>query len=122
MGRLERRGIPVCVLYGNHDAESGIGSGVVWPANVTVMSSRKPQSFVIPGLDVVVHGQSFNQRVVTDNLARDYPRAHGGMINIGMLHTALTGRDGHDSYAPCGLEDLTEKGYDYWALNPRGPC
>ena len=33
-----------------------------------------------------------------------------------MLHTALAGRVGHASYAPCSEEDLRSKGYDYWAL------
>lgn len=33
-----------------------------------------------------------------------------------MLHTALTGRQGHAAYAPCSLEDLRSKHYDYWAL------
>jgi len=23
---------------------------------------------------------------------------------------------GHENYAPCAIEDLTNKGYDYWAL------
>jgi hypothetical protein len=38
------------------------------------------------------------------------------MVNIGMLHTACTGREGHATYAPCTLDDLRFKEYDYWAL------
>ncbi|HEV8247258.1 MAG TPA: DNA repair exonuclease, partial [Polyangiaceae bacterium] len=34
----------------------------------------------------------------------------------GLLHTALDGREGHDSYAPCRVDALCNKGYDYWAL------
>ena len=37
-------------------------------------------------------------------------------FNIGLLHTSLTGREGHEDYAPCTLDDLKSKGYDYWAL------
>src|SRR3546814_6974179 len=33
-----------------------------------------------------------------------------------MLHTALAGRKGHADYAPCSLDDLKAKQYDYWAL------
>jgi exonuclease SbcD len=33
-----------------------------------------------------------------------------------MLHTSLTGRAGHDTYAPTDLPTLVSKGYDYWAL------
>ena len=38
------------------------------------------------------------------------------MFNIGVLHTSADGRPGHDSYAPCSVQDLRLKGYDYWAL------
>lgn len=38
------------------------------------------------------------------------------MLNIGLLHTALAGTEGHANYAPCSLEQLVQKGYDYWAL------
>ena len=50
------------------------------------------------------------------NLARAYPPPVAGKFNIGVLHTSLTGRPPHADYAPCSLEDLTVKGYDYWAL------
>ena len=33
-----------------------------------------------------------------------------------MLHTSLDGRVGHDNYAPCTINDLVNKNYDYWAL------
>jgi len=49
-------------------------------------------------------------------LARDFPRAEPGKFNIGLLHTSLDGREGHETYAPCCLDDLKSKGYDYWAL------
>jgi len=39
-----------------------------------------------------------------------------GWFNIGLLHTSLTGRAGHDPYAPTDLGTLVAKGYDYWAL------
>jgi DNA repair exonuclease SbcCD nuclease subunit len=49
-----------------------------------------------------------------------------GWVNIGLLHTGLTGADGHERYAPCTVEDLRARGYDYWALghvHTRGtPC
>jgi hypothetical protein len=53
---------------------------------------------------------------VPENLAKDYPAAFPGKFNIGLLHTSLTGRAGHDPYAPCSETDLRQKGYDYWAL------
>ncbi|NTV99426.1 MAG: DNA repair exonuclease, partial [Chlorobiaceae bacterium] len=37
-------------------------------------------------------------------------------FNIGLLHTSLNGRPGHEPYAPCTLDTLRSKGYQYWAL------
>ena len=84
MGRLNRAGIPVYLLYGNHDARSQITRRLTLPANVHVFASRKPQSFEIDDLNVFLHGQSFRQRVVTDNLALNYPKPVAGAFNIGV--------------------------------------
>jgi DNA repair protein SbcD/Mre11 len=67
-------------------------------------------------LAVAVHGQSFSTPAVTDNLVLAYPLAEEHYFNIGMLHTALAGRQGHADYAPCSVDDLRSRGYDYWAL------
>ena len=50
------------------------------------------------------------------NLALTYPEPVVDTFNIGVLHTALGGMGGHENYAPCSLDDLVNKGYDYWAL------
>ena len=39
-----------------------------------------------------------------------------GAFNIGLLHTCVDGREGHDSYAPTSIAIMRSKGYDYWAL------
>ncbi len=62
------------------------------------------------------HGQSFRQRDITENLVPAYPSPTAGCFNIGILHTGLGGMGGHANYAPCAIEDLVNKGYDYWAL------
>jgi exonuclease SbcD len=116
MGRLARAGIPVFLLYGNHDADNQITKRLTLPDNVRVFSHKKPQTFEIDQLRVALHGQSFRQRNITDNLVRAYPAPSAGCFNIGVLHTGLGGMGGHANYAPCAIEDLTNKGYDYWAL------
>ncbi len=116
MGRLQNAHIPVYLLHGNHDAESQITRRLTLPGNVHVFGARKPQSFEIDDLGVVLHGQSFRQRAVTDNLVPAYPESVAGAFNIGVLHTGLGGMGGHENYAPCSLDDLINKGYDYWAL------
>ena len=116
MGRLAARGIPVFLLYGNHDAESQITRRLVLPENVKVFSTQGPETFGLEEIGVALHGQSFRQRDVSDNLVPGYPEPMLGLFNIGVLHTGLGGRGGHANYAPCILDDLVSKGYDYWAL------
>ena len=116
MGRLNKAGIPVYLLHGNHDAESQITRRLELPDNVQVFGTRKPETFMFDDLEVALHGQSFRQRDITDNLVPDYPAPVTGAFNIGVLHTGLGGMGGHENYAPCSLEDLTNKGYNYWAL------
>lgn len=116
MGRLDRAGIAVFLLAGNHDAASVITRSIPWPPNVRLFGARRPETHVLPDLQVAVHGQSFSTPAVTDNLVLSYPQATGHHFNIGMLHTALAGRKGHADYAPCSLDDLKAKQYDYWAL------
>lgn len=116
MGRLGEAGIDVFLLYGNHDAESQITKRLSLPDNVKVFPSRKPGTYLLDDLGVALHGQSFHQRDVTENLVPQYPDPVEEMFNIGVLHTALGGLGGHENYAPCSLDDLVAKGYDYWAL------
>ena len=116
MGLLREAGISVYLLHGNHDAESQITRRLTLPDNVHVFGSQQPQSFRIDDLDVVLHGQSFKQRDVGDNLARSYPEPAAGAFNIGVLHTGLGGMGDHENYAPCSLDDLVNRGYQYWAL------
>jgi exonuclease SbcD len=116
MGRLAKANIPTFVLHGNHDAESQITRRLTLPEGVNVFSTRKPETFTLEELGVALHGQSFRQRDVTDNLVPAYPEPVEGAFNIGVLHTGMGGMGGHANYAPCTLDELVAKGYDYWAL------
>lgn len=116
MGRLSKAGIKVFIVSGNHDAASQITKNMPLPDNVTLFSARKPQSVKLDDLGVIIHGQSYSSRAVTENLASQYPQNDSNYFNIGLLHTSLTGREGHEDYAPCTLDELKSKGYDYWAL------
>jgi DNA repair exonuclease SbcCD nuclease subunit len=116
MGRLKRAGIPAYVLFGNHDAESEMTRKLELPDNVHAFGANKPQTFKIDELAVSLHGQSFKQRDVTTNLVTAYPAPTVGHFNIGVLHTALEGYASHATYAPCTVDELQAKGYQYWAL------
>lgn len=116
MTRLREAGIPVVLVRGNHDAMSAVVRSLRLPENVKDLSPRKVESFHVPGTNAVVHGQSFSQRLTSEDLALKYPDRKPGAFNIGLLHTSLDGREGHAAYAPTGIETLRAKGYDYWAL------
>lgn len=116
MVRLARQQIRVFMIQGNHDAQGVISRQLMLPANVTVFSSRTAQTVCLDALGVAIHGRSFPDRVVEEDLVPGYPAPVPGFFNIGLLHTSLNGRPGHDPYAPTDPHILAAKGYDYWAL------
>ncbi len=116
MGRLGEAGIRVFVVTGNHDATSTIGKNLSPPDNVHIFSRNGPEILHLEDLGVKVCGQSYTKREIREDLASAYPLADGHCFNIGLLHTALTGRTGHEPYAPTSMDILVSKGYDYWAL------
>ncbi len=116
MSRLREQRIHVYVVAGNHDADTRMRKKLARPDNVHVLSTSKPETCDLEELGVAIHGQGFARQAVTEDLAAGYPPAVADRFNIGILHTALDGREGHDSYAPCKVDRLLQKGYDYWAL------
>jgi DNA repair protein SbcD/Mre11 len=116
MGRLKEAGIRVFIVSGNHDAASQITQALRFPDNVVLFSHKKAETRILDDLGVAVHGRSFPSRSVSEDLTRDYPQGAQGLFNIGLLHTSLTGRPGHEPYAPCTPAALESKGYQYWAL------
>lgn len=116
MGRLRAAGIPVYLLFGNHDAESEMTKKLSLPDNVHCFRSGKAETFRLPELRVALHGRSFKEAATTENLAVGYPEPVADWLNIGVLHTALEGNAAHANYAPCSRAELEARGYQYWAL------
>ena len=116
MAQLGESGIAVYVVRGNHDAASKLTRSLPLPKNVYLFPDKAPKTRTDDNLGLAVHGQSFATAAVFDDLAAGYPTAVPGYFNLGALHTSLTGRPGHDNYAPTTELILKSKGYDYWAL------
>ena len=118
--KLVDHGIAVLVIRGNHDAENVMTSSLPLPSNPDgssiMVAADRVETRVLESAGIAVHGRSFASRSVTENLAIDYPSPVSGMANVGMLHTSLSGAEGHDTYSPCTADYLTGKQYDYWAL------
>jgi len=116
MARLKDAGIEVYLVYGNHDAASKLIKQLRPPGNVHIFRATDPQTFSNAELRLAIHGQSFATPAITEDLCSKYPPPVSGFFNIGVLHTNLAGMSEHANYAPCSLDALRNKGYQYWAL------
>jgi DNA repair protein SbcD/Mre11 len=116
LSKLCEAGVQVVWIRGNHDAVSQIRRSVRLPEKVIELRADRAETRVFEALGVAVHGRSFAVRDVTEDLSASYPDRVAGALNVGLLHTALEGRAGHDRYAPCRVESLVNRGYEYWAL------
>lgn len=116
MAKLREAGIPVFLIAGNHDAASKMTKSLPLPPNVVRFPTHESQTHPLHNYRVAIHGQGFATAAVTTNLALGYPEAVPGYFNLGLLHTCATGREGHAAYAPCTVEELRSKHYQYWAL------
>lgn len=114
--KLRDAKIPLYMIAGNHDAANRMTKSLTLPENVTFFDSKAAHSVTLESVNVAIHGQSFETVAVTEDLSLEYPMAIPGSFNIGLLHTCGNGREGHERYAPCSIEGLKLKGYDYWAL------
>jgi DNA repair exonuclease SbcCD nuclease subunit len=116
LNRLRDHKIPVILIAGNHDAANKMTRVLPLPDNVRLLAHDRAETTRLDDLDVAIHGQSFAKAAVTENLAASYPSPLSGCVNIGLLHTGMGGENGHERYAPCTVEELRLRGYDYWAL------
>ncbi|MYG10406.1 MAG: DNA repair exonuclease [Rhodobacteraceae bacterium] len=117
MQRLDKEGIRVFIIKGNHDAGSVITGQLIFPDSVKIFSIKAETVNITKGdLNIAIHGVSFPNRPVPESLVPKFPYPSQGMFNIGMLHTSLGGAQGHDTYAPSNINELKQVGYDYWAL------
>jgi len=119
MNRLGEAGIPIYMVYGNHDPFARQSDFFPYPDNVHVHSPRQADIFEVKGSDgrvkARVIGQSYNQAVETRPLYQSYSPPDHHLINIGLLHTDLN--PSLKQYAPCSIEGLKSiQGIDYWAL------
>jgi len=114
--QMRRLGRPCFLLRGNHDARSLITRNLKLPENVREFSPRTCETFQLTDIGVALHGHSFPNRAVPEDLSASYRDRIDGVINIGVLHTSAEDPGEHETYAPCSIASLALKGYDYWAL------
>ena len=107
------------IVHGNHDPLNSWAHTLEWPEHVTIFPGNKVQRFPInkEGKNIAwIYGISFPQKEVTDNLALKFRKDVDEGFSIGILHTNVGQLPGHDNYAPCSIDDLVSRNFDYWAL------
>jgi exonuclease SbcD len=118
MERLAERNIPAFIVHGNHDPLNGWGSGFRLPSNVTAFGGRTDtEPYTRGGREVAeISGVSYTRERVTDNLAASFKRGENAPYSIAVLHANIGHQSGHADYAPATVEELSEAGFNYWAL------
>lgn len=120
MSRLREAGIALYLIAGNHDAVNKMTRALRLPKNPggddPLFSPLAAETRRLDHLGVAIHGRSFLSAAEPGNVAQQYPTGEAGKFNIGVLHTSLEGDAEHVRYAPCSLDDLRSKEYQYWAL------
>lgn len=118
MEKLHAAGIPVYITYGNHDHLSGNWTRFELPPNVHEFSGEVEEvSLTVRGQDVVLHGFSYPNRHVKEEMVNTYPTASNDQsFHIGLLHGSIAGNESHAVYSPFTIPELQAKHYDYWAL------
>ena len=116
MSRLREAEIPVVMVAGNHDAESKLTRSLRFPDNVRVLGTRKPETVTYETIGLAVHGQGYATPAVLGDLSVGYPAPVTDLVNVGLLHTSVDGRPGHERYAPCTVQGLSDRGYAFWGL------
>lgn len=133
LDRLNREGIKVFIINGNHDYHTDDVESIKWPENVYWFAHDKVSSMIFGKDDVplaLIMGISFKSRVVNDNLVPLFSKICidevdssfdlsleliNSLFKIGIVHTNLDGMS-QDNYAPCTTKDLIASDIDYWAL------
>jgi DNA repair exonuclease SbcCD nuclease subunit len=118
MERLAERNIPAFIVHGNHDPLNGWGSGFRLPSNVTAFGGRTDtEPYIRGGREVAqITGVSYTRERVTDNLAASFKRGENAPYSIAVLHANIGHQSGHADYAPATVNELSEAGFNYWAL------
>ena len=117
--RLAPLGIRSFVCHGNHDPLDAWHSQVSFPDNccrfgpAVTSSDLRPDDPASP----IVYGYSYPTKEVRENIVPKFEQiVQPGRVAIGLLHANVGADTGHESYAPCTIDDLGKVGIRYWAL------
>jgi exonuclease SbcD len=117
MDRLNQKGIPVYLIFGNHDFYQPERYWFDFPENVHLFKSEEVETKNLQlssGETVALSGFSYCHPWIQKEKAAEFP-SRSADYHIGIYHGEL-GTEGKGNYAPFTLSQMKEKNYDYWAL------
>lgn len=99
----------VLFTAGNHDAHHSLEL----PAGVTV-ASASPATYRARGW--ALHTAAVEVDKDPRELVGSFASPIDGALNLGVLHTSVTGEHSKNPCLPCSLAELESRGYDAWLL------
>jgi DNA repair exonuclease SbcCD nuclease subunit len=116
--RLDEPGIPVYVIYGNHDPLGGATTYVELPPNVREFGHEEASEVLYDDDDgpvARIWGQSYRTESESRKMHTEFDPTDGSLPNVGLLHTGVDPNS--DSYVPSSVSELAENDHiHYWAL------
>ncbi|MCP5007624.1 MAG: DNA repair exonuclease [Planctomycetes bacterium] len=122
--RLQKAGITVIIVAGNHDPLSEWVMEIGFSPNVHLLSGDKVD--VVPieksgNIIAKICGISYKVRETRENLSLKFlggacTRLSEEAVSIGLIHANVGARPGHEPYAPCTINHLRAVGMDMWLL------
>ncbi|EMX2887224.1 exonuclease SbcCD subunit D [Listeria monocytogenes] len=119
MKRLEVANIPVFMIHGNHDFIEKHKEKLTLPSNVHVFSEQVEvmSHKTATGVSVNIYGFSYNERHIRSSRVDKYKIQSNADFHIALLHgSEVSSSEEHDVYAPFRVQEISKKGFDYWAL------
>ncbi|EAE8347174.1 exonuclease SbcCD subunit D [Listeria monocytogenes] len=119
MKRLEVANIPVFMIHGNHDFIEKHKEKLILPCNVYVFPEQVEvmSHKTATGVSVNIYGFSYDERHIRSSRIDEYRVQAGADFHIALLHgSEVSSSEEHDVYAPFRLQEISKKGFDYWAL------
>lgn len=118
MNRLNKIGIPVYLIFGNHDFYQEERYWFDFPENVHLFTSEEIETKklqVNSGETISLSGFSYRHPWIQKEKVLEFPSRSNTDYHVGIYHGEL-GTEGKGNYAPFSLSQMKEKNYDYWAL------
>ena len=119
LNTLSSHGIRAYFICGNHDPLDSWMETLKLPENVVRFGSSKVEEAIFDKNGEAlagIYGISYRTNREKRDLASKFPVPKKLPFSIALMHGTVGNPGPHQNYAPFKIEDIAQKGYDYWAL------